>query len=76
MQLKGRVVGNHGVTAQTGGGQKAVDGPLGGIGMFRYGRKNATRYAPDIARLKVLGKHRRDDLVLGYEISPCPSITK
>ena len=64
VQLKGRVIGDRAATAQTGGGQEAIDRPFLGVGMLGHGCEDAPRDAPDVARLKMLGKHRRDDLVL------------
>ena len=64
VQLEGRVISDHAPTAQTGGGQEAVDRPFPGVGMLGHRREDATRDAPDVARMKMLGEHRRDDLVL------------
>lgn len=34
--------------------------------MFGYGREDLPRDAPNIARSKMLGEHRSDDLVIGF----------
>ena len=65
VQFEGRVVSDHATAAQTGSGQETVDRPFGGVGMLGHGREYATRDAPDVARLKMLGEHRRDHLVVG-----------
>ena len=45
--------------------RKRFDRPFGGIGMFGDGGENTSRDALDIAGLKVLSEHGRDDLVVG-----------
>ena len=64
MQFKSRVIGNHAPLAQAGGGQETVNRPFSGIGMFGHRREDSARNASDIACLKMLGKHCRDDPVL------------
>ena len=63
LQLKGRVIGDRAAMAETGGGQEAVDRPCRGVGMLGHRGEDATGDAPDVAGLKMLGEHRRDDLV-------------
>jgi hypothetical protein len=59
------VIGDDATSAQTGRRQEAIDRPFVGIGMLGDGSENAPRHTPDISCVKMLGEHRRDDLVVG-----------
>ena len=63
VQLECGVVGDHPARAQAGGRQEPIDRPGAGVGMLWNGGEDSARKAADVARLQMLGEHRRDDLV-------------